>query len=519
MIAGELDTSKFNAKKIYKELTVKRSAYLDRAEEAALLTLPQLYPPDGSDYNTKYPTPYQSLGAKGVNNLANKIILSLFPPNTAFFKLGLNPSDMAGLGKSEGEVKSAMYMLETSVVNEMEVSQLRPKLVHLIKQLIVGGSSVIYIPQTGSPEVFNLREFGVQRDKKGNVLRLVIEQKVAYPSLSDAFKSKIPKDKITEDIISGKKMIDLYTCIIKISETKYSVWQELMDVRMDDTYGTYLAQDLPYRFIPFVDTAEDFGRSYCEDFLGDLQSYEGLRQAILEGAAESARIVYLVKPNSILSIKALKKARSGDVLIGNIDDVSTIQSDKRLDMSVTQKEADNLKQDLAITFLLDSAVRRDAERVTAAEIRQVSQELEISLGGIYSTLSTVLQEPLVRLYMNRLVKQGKIGEVLKGALKLEITTGSAALGRGTDFTVLTTFLQTIQGTMGFEQAMQFMNMSETIKRLAYSLDINTASLIKTDEEMAMEQQAAQQAQQQQAALEAAAPEAAKAAFNPQTQQG
>lgn len=514
---GELDTSEMKASAIYKELTIKRSAYLDRAEDAALLTLPQLFPPEGSDHNTAYPTPYQSLGAKGVNNLANKIILSLFPPSTAFFKLGLNPSDMASLGKSEGEVKSAMYMLETSIVNEMEVSSLRPKLVHLIKQLIVGGSCVIYVPTEGSPELFSLKEFGVQRDKKGNVIRLVIQQKVVYPSLDPSVQKQIPQDRLTEDMKSGKSNMDLYTCIIKTSSTMYTVWQDLFDIRLTGTEGTYLSEDLPYKFIPFVDTSEDYGRSYCEDFIGDLQAYEGLRQAILEGAAESARIIYLVKPNSTLSIKALKKARSGDVLVGNVDDVSTLQSDKRLDMSVTQKEADNLKQDLAITFLLDSAVRRDAERVTAAEIRQVSQELEISLGGIYSTLSTVLQGPLVRLYMNRLVKQGKIGEVLKGALKLEITTGSAALGRGTDFTVLTTFLQTIQGTMGFEQAMQFMNLSETIKRLAYSLDINTASLIKSDEEIAMEREQAQAAQQQQAALEAAAPEAAKAAFNPQQQ--
>lgn len=504
---------------LYKELIVKRTAYLDRARDAALLTLPQLFPPEGSDFNTKYPTPYQSLGAKGVNNLANKVILSLFPPSTAFFKLGLNPADMAALGKSEGQVKSAMYMLETSIVNEMEVSALRPKLVHMIKQLIVGGSCVIYVPNEGSPELFGLSEFGVQRDKKGNVLRLAIEQKVAYPSLSVEIQNQIPKQDLSDDLLAGKKMMNMYTCIIKTSDTMYMVWQEIFGVRINGSEGTYLAEDLPYKFVPFVDNSEDFGRSYCEDFIGDLGAYEGLRQALLEGAAESARILYVVKPNSTISVKALKKARSGDVLLGNPDDVGTIQSDKRLDMSVTQKEADILKQDLAITFLLDSAVRRDAERVTAAEIRQVSQELEISLGGIYSTLSTVLQGPLVRLYMNRLVKQGKMNDVLKGALKLEITTGSAALGRGTDFTVLTTFLQTIQGTMGFEQAMQFLNLSETIKRLAYSLDINTASLIKSDEEIAAQNQAAQQQQMEATAMEAAAPEAAKAAFNPQQQQG
>lgn len=511
---GELDVSDLVASQVYKKLISKRDAYLDRARDASLLTLPQLFPPEGSDYNTKYPTPYQSLGAKGVNNLANKIILSLFPPATAFFKLGLSPSQMAELGASEGKVKSAMYVLESTIVNEMEVSSLRPKLVHMIKQLIVGGSCVIYVPSEGSPELFGLHEFGVQRDKKGNVLRLAIKQSVAFPSLDSKITNQLPKQEVSDAIRNGEKMLDLYTCIIKISSTKYSMWQELMGVKLVGTEGIYLTDDLPYKFVPFVDSSEDYGRSYCEDFIGDLQAYEGLRQAILEGAAESARIIYVVKPNSTISIKSLKKARSGDVLMGNPEDVGTIQSDKRLDMSVTQKEADNLRQELAITFLLDSAVRRDAERVTAAEIRQVSQELEISLGGIYSTLSNALQAPLVRLYMNRLVKKGMINDVLKSEIKLEITTGSAALGRGTDYSVMTTFLNTLQSSIGFEQAAQYIKVPELIKRLAYSLDINTAELIMSDEELAQQQAASQNAQLEQAA----APEMIKAAAQASQQQ-
>lgn len=501
------------ASKIYKELEPKREPYLRRAREAALLTIPQLFPPEGSSSDTNYPTPYQSLGAKGVNNLANKIILSLFPPQTAFFKMGLSPADMAATGKGEGELQTAMYVLESSIVNEMEISSLRPKQVHLIKNLIVGGSAVIYIPNVGQPELFSLNEFVVKRDKQGNVLRLVIKQSVAYASLAKKIQAQIPKEHISEDVINGKEMLDLYTCTIKVSDNKYELFQELCGRRIEGTQGTYKADDLPYRFIPFVDTGEDYGRSYIEDFIGDLQSYEGLRQSILECAAESARIIYLLKPNSTLSIKKLQNARSGDVLTGDIADVATLQSDKRLDMSVTQKEADNLKGDLAITFLLDSAVRRDAERVTAAEIRQVSQELEVALGGIYSTLANILQAPLVRLYMNRLISQKKINSVLKDAVKLEITTGSAALGRGSDFQVLNTFVGAIGQIMQNPAAGQYIQLSELMQRLAYSLDINTASLIVTEEE----RQAAQQAQQEAQLAEKSAPALIKAAADQQGQ--
>lgn len=491
-----IDTTEIKGPALYQTLTVNRQAYLERARAASLLTIPQLYPPEGSSESTQYPTPYQSLGAKGTNNLANKMVLSLFPPNTAYFKMSLSPTDMAATGLGEGEVKAKMYLIERAIVNEQEVSSLRPKLVHLMKLLLVGGSAVIYIPEDeGSPEIFRLDTFGVKRDKKGNVLRMCIKQTVAYSSLPSAVQNEIKE--VNEDEKQDKKMLDLYTCVIKVSDDFYEVWQDIKDTRISATKGTYKKDELPYRFIPFVDSGEDYGRSYLEDFIGDLQSYEGLRQSILEASAESARIIYLVNPNSTLSPNKLSKAKSGDALTGMKDDVTTIQSDKRLDLSVTQTEAQTLRQDLAMTFLLDSAVVRQAERVTAEEIRQVSQELEVAVGGIYSTLSLALQLPMVKLYMNRLIKRKKLDSVIRDSSTLEITTGSAALGRGADFNTLRAFAATIAETLGPEALGQYLNVPEFISRAAYALDINTASLILTPEQLAQRQQMQQQQQLEQ----------------------
>ena len=74
-----------DAKKRYDKLAKSRNNYLNRAEEASRLTIPQLYTGqyDNDSDGNSYPNPYQSLGARGVNNLANKIILTLFPPATA----------------------------------------------------------------------------------------------------------------------------------------------------------------------------------------------------------------------------------------------------------------------------------------------------------------------------------------------------------------------------------------------------------------------------------------------------
>ncbi len=57
--------------------------------------------------------------------------------------------------------------------------------------------------------------------------------------------------------------------------------------------------------------------------------------------------------------------------------------------------------------------------------------------------------------------------------------------------------------------MQHMNFGDFIARLGASHGVDTTGLIKTSEQIAQEQQAAQQAQQRQAMMEGAVPAIAK----------
>lgn len=477
-----------NGKRLYGELTSKREQFLNRARECSELTIPQLFPRNETDDTdgVDYPSPYQSLGARGINNLANKIVLTLFPPATAFFKYGINPIVAKNLNKGEGEVAAALYALEKGTVNEMEISNLRPALVELIKQLLVGGSSILYIPEIEDPRVIPMRKFGIKRSKSGKVLKMIIKEQIYYVELDT--KTKIEIGSVDDDIKDNKKPLDIYTICCRVDADTMEVIQEINNVKITDTYGTYKDRDFPYVFIPFVDRYEDYGRSYTEDYLGDIKSYEGLRKSLLEAAAESARIIYLLKPNSTLNIKKLKKAKSGDVLTGDPDSVGVLQADKRLEMQTAAQEAENLKIDLSALFLLDSAVRRNAERVTAEEIRRVSQELEVALGGIYSTLANRLQTPSVYLYLKRLKRKGIITGDLKDSLDLEVTTGSAALGRGVEFNSIQAFINTLASALGPE-FIKFVKIDELISRVANSLDIGTSSLVKTQEELQVEAQA------------------------------
>ena len=86
--AGSLQKA-HTAKERYLKLQQDREHYLDRAEECSELTIPSLIKPDGFTSSSDLYNPFQSVGARGVNNLASKLLLLLLPPNSPFFRLSI----------------------------------------------------------------------------------------------------------------------------------------------------------------------------------------------------------------------------------------------------------------------------------------------------------------------------------------------------------------------------------------------------------------------------------------------
>ena len=124
-------------------------------------------------------------------------------------------------------------------------------------------------------------------------------------------------------------------------------------------------------------------------------------------------------------------------------------------------------------------------------------ELESSLGGLYSLLSTELQLPLVNRLLSTLTKKKKLPKLPKDIATPVIITGVEALGRGNDLQKLDLFLAGAAQVVGPEAVAQYVNVGEYFKRRATSLGIKTAALIKSPEQLQMEMEMAQQAQQEQ----------------------
>ena len=81
----------------YTTCYAERQPFLERAREAAEITIPSLLPREGHTGANFFSQPFQSVGARGVNNLASKLLLALLPPNSPFFRLTIDDFDLQNL--------------------------------------------------------------------------------------------------------------------------------------------------------------------------------------------------------------------------------------------------------------------------------------------------------------------------------------------------------------------------------------------------------------------------------------
>ena len=171
-----------------------------------------------------------------------------------------------------------------------------------------------------------------------------------------------------------------------------------------------------------------------------------------------------------------------------------MQVNKGADFNVSFSAIQRIEGRLEYAFLMARSVQRDAERVTAAEVSMMANELENSLGGIYSILTQEFQLPYLKRRMHMLTRSGKAPKLPEKIVKPKIVTGLQGLGRGNDRNKLIEFIGTVSQALGPDIMRQYMNVDEAIKRLANSIGIDTANLVKSQEEIQAEMQAMQQQQ-------------------------
>ena len=486
------------AKERYDHLTSDRSQFLSEAEEATKLTLPYLIRghEDQSKGMKQLKTPWQSVGAKGVVALASKLSLSLVPPQTSFFKLQVDESQ---LGEIPPEVKSELDLsfskIERTILDAIAASDDRVVIHQALQHLVVGGNALIFMGKAGL-KLFPLNRYVIERDGNGNVIEIVTRERINKKLIYKYLPKEEEMPLVTSDEPEDEEC-DIYTHC-KRENNRYVWHQEVKGQVIEESRSKAPVDSTPWIPLRFntVD-GEAYGRGRVGQFIGDLKSLEALSQALVEGSAAAAKVVFVVSPSSTTKPQTLATAGNGAIVQGRPDDIGVIQVGKTADFQTAYQLMQQLERRLNEAFLILSV--RDSERTTAQEVQMTQMELEQQLGGLFGLLTVEFLVPYLNRKLSVFQKTGEIPRIPKGMVKPIIVAGINSLGRGQDVQALGQFLQTIAQTMGPDAITQYINPDELIKRLAAAQGIDVLNLVKSMQELQQEQQ---QAMNQQAEMEA-----------------
>ena len=511
-----------SCEKRYRALESDRNYYLERARTASRLTLPYLIPVSDEPYpndNQTFPLPWNGIGARGVHNLASRLLLALLPPTETFFRFTIDEIEMAKneqqmqaagatpeeLGRSKSEFDLALARLERAVLRSIETSNDRVAVHEMLLHLIISGNVLMYVSDEGL-KCFHLNRYVCRRDLMGNPIEAIVCEQLSVESLPSNARQLLEEEDgevqgIVDDDVTPEyeRVVRLYTHI-EWEGKKVKWYQEIKDQEIPGSRGTASVSESPW--LPLRMYRID-GQGYSPGYveaacIADLQTAEALSQAIAEGSLVSAQVKHLVKPSGIANPKKLAEAPNGAYLPGNPDDVFTIQVNKAADLNVAAQGLARIEARLAQAFMLVDV--RDSERTTAEEVRLQALQIENSLGSIYAILTTEFQQPYVSRKLAILTRRGKLPKLPEGLVQPVVSVGLAAVGRGNDLEKTARFMTILQQSLGPEGIATYVMPAELIRRLAGAMGMDIIGLVKTEEQLVQEQQAQQQAAMVQQAM-------------------
>ena len=476
------------AEKRYRILESDRSVYLQKARECVDVTLTYLLNQgDTSGTREEKSTPYSSKGAQSSRNLAAKMLTALFPSNEPFLKLEVDKSVRQELLANteqenfETELDRALGTAEREIMSEVDQTALRVDVAEALEHIVVCGNVLLYLPDKGKQRVFPMDRYVVVRDGEEKPREIVIKEEFSDANLPDELRKYAKSVTQSDYSMSNSANHKVYTWIKWDDRSKKWRWRQEFNDHLIKS-GYYKEDELPYVALRGIKVSgEHWGRSLVELYLGDMYSLENLYGSLVQTANLSARILFGIRKGSGLAPKRMTGLPNGGFFMGDEGDIWTLQVDKMNDLRVQEAVIEKLERRLDLAFGSPDSIRRDAERVTAEEIRIMTLEFSETQSALYSILSEELQLPVARLLMSRLRKQDRLPEAFDDDLiKPSITTGVQALGRGNDAIKLQQFDAMVGENP--ERAI-YVNQGDFVLRAANALGIDADGLVKNEQEV------------------------------------
>lgn len=479
-----------------------RSGMMSRFQRLAELTIPSVFPEDSHDNQSQsMSNGFNSLGAQAVTHLVNKLMLTMFAPSRPFMRLDMDEQVKAEI-KAQLEIEDdiitdALAQGEKTAMKLMEQSGQRQTLYTLLTHLVVLGNVLLDL-DGDTMQAVSIKDFVVRRNAKGKVTVLILREKYQVGDLEEdvreAYLKRYPKTLDHKDV-------QLFTWI-QLRDGKYHMTKWVDDVELGkDFAGNWSEKEFPYKVLTWqLPLNQHYGIGRCEDYFNDLAAHEELSGAILDGAALATSFRWLANPAGITRPEDIANSPNGGTIPGVLQDVNLLFANVGQQLNTVLGVKEEVSRRIGQGFLLSSAVTRDAERVTAEEIRIQANELESSLGGIYTRLALDIQTPLAHWLLRRssiAIENTKVEPV--------IITGLDALSRNSDRERMMLFLNDVTALGSIPPDTRIM-LRETniISDMAAGAGVERQKYVASQDEIDQRREQMQQQQLEQVAAEAAA---------------
>lgn len=382
---------------------------------------------------------FVEIGAGLVNNLANHIADVMFPVDQPFFAIGLSPKSLWELRQETGApddtseaadpvsaamgaVREEFVFIEGYAMSKLNIPMYRTRAVEALKHTIITGNAIIR-RDDDKRIVYGVKDMCVSRMYDGTIFELIIR---------DVMKTAAAPKHIRERIqASGKGHqypddadITLYTHW-KLDGGRYHQRQAYDEWELEDSKKSFSMIDSPFVDIVWsLASGEHYGRGLVEENRRLFNSLDKCTEAITDVTGIACDIKILVNPASSLNVEQLNKSQRGSYHSGKEGDLVAQTGVKLQDYQILVDRIERLERRLSQIFLMSSGGVRDAERVTAEEIRQYANELERAFGGLYSRLSLTWQMSEAEWALKNIAP-----DIDLDLMEIKVVTGMESLSR------------------------------------------------------------------------------------------
>ncbi len=400
----------------------------------AFWTFPKLYIKDG-DENTTGRAAGSNLGPMLVNHLANLVVQVMFPSDHPFFITELKEEAKAKLKaeQDEDQVKETLELIreqyatvERVAAEELDLVSYLPKAVEGVKHLVVLGNVCIFRDDDlpGSPRViYGIKDFCVHRRQDGSPYELMLHDKVRFIEMDPRDRKKLLEhSKMKQD-----DLVDYYTHFYQEAPGKR--WVTRHSANNVELAGgkKYTPRDFPC--IPLawsIGRGEHYGTGLVGEHRAAFNAVNAGDEALLDMIAIMADVKFFVDATGGMNASEIAASPRGAWHQGRKEYLS--HTDVRLanELNAVSSAVDRWEQRLSKIFLMSSTAVRDAERVTAEEIRFLARELNRSFGGLYSRLAVDWQSREANYLVSKVAPKLASATDL---LSIRATTGHESMTR------------------------------------------------------------------------------------------